>query len=174
MKKLILVGLFAMVLIPLKVLGAETYSIECSPNSVAPGQEKTCIVYANNASNLTQFNATVTPLGYDNITAIDTAEGWTGTKNISTGEIALTASTPIAGAKVAIVSISFKIDENWQEGDPCGINVQIGNTNIPWTPTPPNPPTGSFVPYIILSGGLILAIGLYYVATKRKKIFYNI
>ena len=110
----------------------------------------------------------------------------------------LTASEQMsAGTKVAVSTITLD-GTNATSTDPCTITIATGTTPVVENPkcqvkdekyycangtecteteyksqceTTENPQTGSFLPYAVIAGGLVLAIGLY-VSTKKNKIYH--
>ena len=102
-----------------------------------------------------------------------------------------------AGQKVAISTVTLD-GTNATSTDPCTITIATGTTPVVENPkcqvkgekyycangtecteteyksqceTTENPQTGSFLPYAVIAGGLVLAIGLY-VSTKKNKIYH--
>lgn len=102
-----------------------------------------------------------------------------------------------AGQKVAISTVTLD-GTNATSTDPCTITIAKKDTPVVENPkcqvkdekyycangtecteteyksqceTTENPQTGSFLPYAVIAGGLVLAIGLY-VSTKKNKIYH--
>lgn len=109
----------------------------------------------------------------------------------STGELT-------AGNKVITTKVSLDGSGSTNSTDPCLITLSMGTSTIVDTPkceikddtyycangvecteeeytsqctTTENPQTGSFLPYVVIIGGMILAGGLY-MFTKRSKIYH--
>ena len=141
--------------------------------------------------------ATLTNMTYD---SIDAMNGWTYTTPVTSGNTitfnfsnrtGLTATNQVLVAKV-----TYKVNNRAQE---CGIKITSTNATEPDTPqgcrvennkyycedgaecskaeydekcVPSNPQTGSFVPYLVVLGGLGVAGALYFTTRKKAKIYH--
>jgi len=183
MKKLLLLAIGLVLFVPAVVkANTTTLTFECTPAQVFPGGTRTCTLFATTSDNMSAFNATVTPKGSKTtITGISVAAGWNAASR-TPENISLTAQSAMTG-RFPILTITYMIHDDWQEGEECGITlVQTGNP-IPVVDTPrpaqpgttvENPQTGpNSIPYIIIGAGAVIALGAFYIATRKNK-FYKI
>ena len=141
-----------------------------------------------------------TQMTYEGVYSANT--GWTDVSSGTSlkfnyhGGAAITSASDIATFKVKVAADATECGDvcietlTYNDGANVGIATPlcqtirlkdttptIPDTTIPDTTYPStseeNPQTGSFVPYVVISGAALLAIGAIVVATKKSK-FYNI
>lgn len=139
-------------------------------------------------------------MSYANIISVN--NGWTDVSNgknlkfNSDGTIAVLSPSDVATFRVKVAAdatecgkvcvTNLVYDGKTGISTPVCQTISLANqgTTIPDTPiidnpiidnstTEDNPQTGSFVPYVVISGAALLAIGAIVVASKKSK-FYNI
>lgn len=173
-------------------------SITC-PKS-ATGDTATCYigirVTSGTAKNFS-VTATLTNMTYDSIEAMN---GWTYTTPVTSGNTItfnFTNRTGLAATnQVLVAKVTYNVNNRAQE---CGIRITSTNATTPETPqgcrvennkyycqdgeecskaeydekcVPSNPQTGSFVPYVVVLGGLGVAGALYFTTRKKAKIYH--
>lgn len=141
-------------------------------------------------------------MSYGGITSVNTSYGWTDVSNGKNLKFNYNGTAAVLSpSDVATFTVKVAADAT-ECGDVCITNlvydgktglatpvcqtIRLANqgTTIPDTPiidnpiidnstTEDNPQTGSFVPYVVISGAALLAIGAIVVASKKSK-FYNI
>lgn len=142
-------------------------------------------------------------MSYGGITSVNTSYGWTDVSNGKNlkfnynGTAAVLSPSDVATFTVKVAADATECGEvcvtNLVYDGKTGLTTPVcqkirlanqGTTTIPDTPiidnpiidnstTEDNPQTGSFVPYVVISGAALLAIGAIVVASKKSK-FYNI
>ena len=127
--------------------------------------------------------------------------GWTGTITQDANDptivhVNLKSSTGVSTGLHQVATITLNVNSSAQSNETCSISID--NEETPTNPTckivdgkyyddngnevtkeeyericlnPENPQTGSFVPYAVIIGGIVVAVGLY-LFTKKNKIYH--
>ncbi len=198
MKKLLLtiagVLLFLPIVANAKITGFGVNDT-CASGTWNVGETKTCTVWVTTDANTTAISATIAPKNTEYMSILDVkpVTGWTGTT--TGGNVNLTNATGKTGKFEVFTYTAKLIKATTNEGD-CTVKIKFTNLpekEIPMVPTvcdpkikccpgdthetnplcPANPETGSFAPYIMIAGGVLIAASVYLVAKKRNK-FYKI
>lgn len=173
-------------------------SITCPKSST--GDTATCYIGVRVTSGTAKsfsVTATLTNMSYDSIEAMN---GWTYITPVTSGNnitFNFTNRTGLAATNQALVAkVTYKVNNRAQE---CGIRITSSNAEEPEAPkgcrvennkyycqdgeecskaeydekcVPNNPQTGSFVPYVVVLGGLGVAGALYFTTRKKAKIYH--
>ena len=184
MKKLLFLVLGLVLFVP--AVNAASYTKAdlnqtCDKAGIAAGESTTCTLSINLKEAVTALNFTLTPGNQITIESVTRATVWGGTATITggVGNVALTSPSEKGPGTVALVTYTIKAKPTFDptnNAHDCIVYINFENTppiEVPVTPNPENPNTGSFLPYIIVGSGALLAAGVYMFATRKNK-FYKI
>ena len=112
--------------------------------------------------------------------------------------IDLTNTNGVTAGLHQVATITLNVDSSVESTETCSISLDVNNETTPENPTceivdgkyyddngvevtkeeyeeiclnPENPQTGSFLPYAVIIGGIVVAVGLY-MFTKKNKIYH--
>lgn len=112
--------------------------------------------------------------------------------------VSLTNASGVTTGLHQVATIRLNVNESASSTETCQIDLEVASTTNPENPTceivdgkyyddngvevtkeeyeeiclnPENPQTGSFLPYAVIIGGIVVAIGLY-MFTKKNKIYH--
>jgi len=174
---LLVLGLFLM--LPLRAFATTSLEISSTPDSEKANDDgtvtKTYSIYMVTTANEEVQNAKITFQGGAAVKNITCADGGNfqmeNQEGSTTNSAVCTFSVPNggkeSGAKFQIGTLSIKVNKDAPDED-CTINYTFNGVE---GYVKSNPTTGASVPYLVIGGAIILAAGVYFVTSRRTKLY---
>ena len=169
---LLVIGVLLLLPIGAKAL---SFGIEGSCGECDEATEGICtttctIIVNNNTGDLGEVKVKITPATGVTISEVTAASGWTYSGTID--EAYFQALLPVSESKFTLATFKQTFSKSIQDCSPT-IELEDGKTYIVPTPEPKpdQPNTGVSLPMVILIGGAAVAVVLYSVTNKNKKMY---
>ena len=169
-----IVFLSLFIIVPAKVSAA--YSVDtskgCEKNCEASAEycESTCTIgIKNNTEALSQLNISLEVGEGVTIKAINTLNGWENLTGTSSKAQFITTSGEVSAESFDVAKVVLQ----YKEGVDCSLNVSVDGKEVTTVETTETKTvsTGASLPIIILIGGAVAAVSIYYVSKKNSKMY---